>query len=877
MAIRLRQSTQKDQQASAASFGLGLDQGDGGARAIQGALGQVAGATKQIAGNLERKDEAVQKGNAKRKGTKKQATWDEMIREGETLIDNKEYGLLNDHKEMMKAWAEGSDVNDVQFNTEGDTSIRDEYANPINEFYKNDYGRVAHAFDRSSLAGSLANEAEVALKTSGNQLSEDVSNNRVSWVTGARMSAGLNSYFADPAFAETSALSQEIYKEQGRKQMVGYVDALRSTMARKPNTTAAQAELTTAQEHIRSADWMTVPEKNALIHPLSTQIDAMSKGANVSRAQNALHQHADAAGASGVVSKTLEENLAIVDSALEVTEPGSEEYDDLISRRETATIQDRMMDTDAREEIWAAYEKGPDFVLSELSSMQEFDFDNVKNGNMSQINAMKDSIISVREDAESDMGYMAGAMTMTPRAGDIYASSTWAANTVMDQIHKDGTSDENIKVLQQEARRLKYTVGEYVEGGLPTETKSGKSMVAFLPEAMAAVTKDPSMLGSAAEMLVAGNRGVNDVALWMATTSDTDNPDIDAMKGAVSVALRAPVGMDTTAILNMMAEDPMTQWPDGKSKNLWIEYQAGVRREEIQPVSTDQQMFQQKYGSWSTSMFWAEFGKATLAHSIQENSDMPLEWHLSNAEKPSSSVAQIYTGSHGQDFMLFSRTEKAMSEGSVNISSPLNTFLRDIGNVVFSLDTTKTATVKNAENINRKEVVDLIHLSAHSLVMEAHPDLLENYFSGLSSKAAGDAEMESAIADLRDQYPTSELFKMLRLGAEVHDEASGEFVVPFLLPAYGPKGFKSGWDVVKLDDGSTLSVPVSRLISDVRSAEVGSRLRRSAYRQEVRRLGPRLIQPLKRGARRIYDKTIGAGPVAKGAESVLDSIKEAYE
>ena len=158
MAIRLRQSTQKDQQASAASFGLGLDQGDGGARAIQGALGQVAGATKQIAGNLERKDEAVQKGNAKRKGTKKQATWDEMIREGETLIDNKEYGLLNDHKEMMKAWAEGSDVNDVQFNTEGDTSIRDEYANPINEFYKNDYGRVAHAFDRSSLAGSLANE-----------------------------------------------------------------------------------------------------------------------------------------------------------------------------------------------------------------------------------------------------------------------------------------------------------------------------------------------------------------------------------------------------------------------------------------------------------------------------------------------------------------------------------------------------------------------------------------------------------------------------------------------------------------------------------------------------------------------------------------------
>ena len=56
MAIRLRQSTQKDQQASGASFGLGLDHGDGGTRAIQGALGQVG----QAAGQLARQREALE-------------------------------------------------------------------------------------------------------------------------------------------------------------------------------------------------------------------------------------------------------------------------------------------------------------------------------------------------------------------------------------------------------------------------------------------------------------------------------------------------------------------------------------------------------------------------------------------------------------------------------------------------------------------------------------------------------------------------------------------------------------------------------------------------------------------------------------------------
>ncbi len=88
MAIRLRQSTQKDQQASAASFGLGLDQGDGGARAIQGALGQVAGATKQIAGNLERKREALSnQGIADAQNTYATAVADASARAKDASID----------------------------------------------------------------------------------------------------------------------------------------------------------------------------------------------------------------------------------------------------------------------------------------------------------------------------------------------------------------------------------------------------------------------------------------------------------------------------------------------------------------------------------------------------------------------------------------------------------------------------------------------------------------------------------------------------------------------------------------------------------------------------------------------------------------------
>jgi hypothetical protein len=59
MAIQLRNQTQQTEKPSALAYGVGLPVSDGGAGAISQALGQVAGATSQIAGQFAKRKEAL--------------------------------------------------------------------------------------------------------------------------------------------------------------------------------------------------------------------------------------------------------------------------------------------------------------------------------------------------------------------------------------------------------------------------------------------------------------------------------------------------------------------------------------------------------------------------------------------------------------------------------------------------------------------------------------------------------------------------------------------------------------------------------------------------------------------------------------------------
>jgi len=135
MAIRLRQSTQKDQQASAASFGLGLDYGDGGARAIQGALGQVAGATKQIAGNLEQRDRLQQSASLKLAETRLDNQRLEDMRSIDAARSNGNFKLADDlyGKFEQNYLQKDYDPNLFLETANGEVPIREEHFAIFNE------------------------------------------------------------------------------------------------------------------------------------------------------------------------------------------------------------------------------------------------------------------------------------------------------------------------------------------------------------------------------------------------------------------------------------------------------------------------------------------------------------------------------------------------------------------------------------------------------------------------------------------------------------------------------------------------------------------------------------------------------------------------
>jgi hypothetical protein len=886
MAIRLRQTTQKDTQASAASFGLGLDYGDGGTRAIQGALGQVAGAAKQIAGNLERKDAATQQGNGKRKGTKMQATWDDMVREGETLIANKEFGLLDDHKKMMKAWSENAHVNDVQFSTDGDTSVRDEYANPINEHFRNDYGRVEHAFNMASLTGAMVHEAEVTFERSGTILERDVASNTISSKTGEDITDHLGIYFDSGAFAESTNRAQEVYTAHATGQMGAYVDAMRFKQARNPNIEDAKQQLKDASEQVREATWMGVDAQNGMLDTLSVQFKAIESGQSVYRTLNDFGQASNEASSSGYADRDMDTITQQYRAAKSVVKPGSSEDKNLDSSYTAYAVQSAMNGSEQRQ--WMV--DNPDGKISDLPGIDKDVLDKIDDGDMNKVLGSRDAIVKAYNDAESSHGKFAAKKTLYPHAAGVFHSFDTSMRVMQAKLAAgESLSHDDSARLRREARKMKQITGEYDPRFGPNGTVSGDTMIAGSEVALEMLKDSPEQLGNVVTLLTAANDGNFDISQWAAVTSDSDSMDMKVMKRGIQTSLYvAPNDIMYSVVARSLAPVRPTLGGDALKAYDAVYAEMDKLNDGRSVLTGSLQAHARQYGTEEEAMFFANLENATIAESVENNPSWSPESHISNARKLIRSVAQTYTGSDGRSVLLYANTRGKIGDDGVRVhSGTLSAFMaglfepegEETGEVSYVSGGGRLApqrivyTDRHDRNITREEATDMMYHWAGEYVKENYDSIVDQYVGGL--KKHGPAEYEEALKEFREDYPVEKLLKNFNLSTEMMDP-DGVRVVGLTTFQAGPGGFAGGQSIVKMDSSRGamgqfpdrgVFIPVDEIIKKLQDPKAAA-----LYREQIKEIDQRVfdfevIQPL---------KAAGEGAARKVAPHVTEAAKRSF-
>jgi|19_taG_2_1085344.scaffolds.fasta_scaffold00196_13 hypothetical protein len=904
MAIRLGHSTQKDTQASAASFGLGLDHGDGGARAIQGALGQVAHGTKEIAGNLERKDRATQEGNRKRKGAKMEATWNEMIREGDLLVKQKEFGKLAKHKEMMKAWSENAHVNDVQFNTDGDTSVRDEYANPINEHFKTDYDRVAHDYDMASLTGAMVHEAEVIMERSGTILERDVAANSVSSKTGEGITDHLGIYFHSGAFAESNPQAQEIYVAKGTEQMGAYVDAMRFAQERNPNIADAQQQLKDASEQVREAKWMGVDAQNAMLDRLGIQFKAIESGQSVYRTLNDFGQAGGEAASSGYADRNMDTITQQYLAAKKVVKPLSDEDKNLDSSYLAYGIQAAMNGSEQRQ--WMV--DNPTGKISDLPGIDKSVLNKVDRGDMNNVLATRNTIVKAYKDARDRGGAIAAERTLYPHAAGVFHSADATRRAMTDKLAAGGSLDESDKAtLRREARTEAQIMGQLDPALGPGSLVLGGDAIIGADIGLQLVKDNPENAGAAVDVLVASNDGLASVPLWSAINGDTTDPDMKVFK-SVAQARTSIAEDDFMTSVIAAAAGPSARSLLGKGSDAEKMYDAVYakltkKNDSFSVITGAHQAYARDYGSPDEAITWATYEQHAIAKLVSEHgSGQSPDWYINEAKKHINGMARVYEGSDGRRVMLFRNAVDSLGEQGVQIhASRVSAYMSELGDrsgsemLLYGFDTSTPSeeggTAPSDMHITQEEATDMMYHWAGEYVKEHYNNIVEQWAAGL--KKGGYAESEAAQEQIRKDYPPELLLREFKLSTEMISPTTKEREMAFLMPQINLGGVSSGYQTVKMDSSRGAKgqmpsrgvfAPVDEMLKKIQDPAMHKLYREQRDEIESRLWKYQVERPAKDAARAVKAKTASAARFTRkhgniqgimGAlDRVEDSVKE---
>ncbi len=269
MPITLRFNPERQQQASAAAFGVGMPITDGGASAVAGGLQRVASAAGQIGARLEQKDNELEHRKLTDASSRREAELDSLVELRKEAFDNGEMQVLRDLNEKIAEFNPDSETYSKNLNTyvnsDKYSALRDESLELGDASFRE---RHAATFERGGVM-SRSLESINQMEDDGDSilapLEKAIKEDSASAGTVAAMEATFQSLMAHPTYANNPKKA-EYLEARYNVGLIAAAESFNDRAAELPYE-QAQAQAADIEKKIRASS-INGPEKQKVLSRL---------------------------------------------------------------------------------------------------------------------------------------------------------------------------------------------------------------------------------------------------------------------------------------------------------------------------------------------------------------------------------------------------------------------------------------------------------------------------------------------------------------------------------------------------------------------------------------------------------------------------------
>lgn len=271
MPITLRFNPERQQQASAAAFGVGMPITDGGLSAVAGGLNRVASAAGQIGARLEQKDNELEHRKLTDASSRREAELDSLVELRKEAFDNGEMQVLRDLNEKIAEFNPDSETYSKNLNTyvnsDKYSALRDESLELGDASFRE---RHAATFERGGVM-SRSLESINQMEDDGDSilapLEKAIKEDSASAGTVAAMEATFQSLMAHPTYANNPKKA-EYLEARYNVGLIAAAESFNDRAAELPYE-QAQAQAADIEKKIRASS-INGPEKQKVLSRLDT-------------------------------------------------------------------------------------------------------------------------------------------------------------------------------------------------------------------------------------------------------------------------------------------------------------------------------------------------------------------------------------------------------------------------------------------------------------------------------------------------------------------------------------------------------------------------------------------------------------------------------
>lgn len=772
MAIRLQQSTQKQERASAGAFGVGSYIGDGGYGALSKGLGAVASATAQIGRSLASKDAAAQQGQA---GILDSRARLDLAKDNAILdkaTTDKDWAARDAQIEVMKRKATIGSINDFADIPAGDTTVRREYSERSDNALRTSYVNALRVNEGTAVAARLLHVNEEHTKRSSapttNAIRTDSMN---SWVlSNSITAAGIHVNGAE--FKELNTNAQDIMREEQTQIIATGVNALINKQERNPSATDANLELTSGAAQVRAIEWMDPKLRDIMATNLTNSVKKVESGGTSDAIFNSERSRRQKAESTGYYNAEPTQMYNEWDAAYKAA-PTDTRRKKVMSQWQSGNYMLDANRPEIRKALVAGYAGDENYDWHEAFGPDGVDITQIGTEDQRELGRYMRGIATKFEVATSEGGYAAGQGVLNPIVGSAVETANNAYFNVVNSVD-DFVTPEAQEALRRTVNATKAMDGYNVENATVPD-------VFFAKAAVDDIKKNGGANIQKVMDAFVGANGDTEVLLWAASLTDTPNEDIRLLgKMAETFIHMRKDGAEQaySTLKDSIDFDATNEWRNTVFLQPYQDAQAMIADN---PYNQGAQMAYAAAdtGEHGSAVWWGSYQDAVLVNSIKMNKvdgKHDAEWHADNVNKTMRGLGQVIPLPNGSGTLIYtdSLDGQRFTEGLLSYLSAKNISREQYGQVYY--DTFKESISKQFGDLSE---MDFAPYAGGNIEDDDVNARLSAKYKGVMKGIFGEADMWEAV----------------RMGVPYPDEETGRMVVPLLVPRFGSSGERLGYAV----------------------------------------------------------------------------------